>query len=90
MTQLQAGNVIVQVHEWLSGSTCRTFVLRCAYLSLRLRIQMLRPRADKGLLPEVPCAYLWLLIIKAAESESRQELELVGVDRFGWSRSWSR
>ena len=28
----------------------------------------------------------------AAESESRQELESVGVDQFGWSRSrsWSR
>ena len=29
---------------------------------------------------------------RAAESESTPELELVGVDRFGWSRSrsWSR
>ena len=26
----------------------------------------------------------------AAESESKPELESVGVDRFAWSRSWSR
>ena len=28
-------------------------------------------------------------ITRAEESESRPELESVGVDRFGWSRSWS-
>ena len=26
---------------------------------------------------------------RAADSESRPELESAGVDRFGWSRSWS-